>query len=534
MKAMKAIRERRMERMEWSSREKTTVVSLSHAEFEALPLKIQSKYFSPLERLRIAESAEQQFLFGPTPLHHQSHRRRVRLHHRQRRILRRAPGPHRCCDFDFDFNCNCECGHYTGVSQQASSLYRALPAKLRRQHLSREEQLLLFGTYSSPSQQRALNTFQFDLRSRSSSEEDRSRRPSRSPSPHANINTTQPFGKEEARERQKHQQQKHQNFPRSDAMAPPVSHAGSPPQAHFRRTLSLSSISLPFRHSTSSAPIVVDQSSPFGHSQTRLHQRSVSQTQLLGRRSSHAAAAPVFDPEATHYRDPEARKKLRMFLASPQKFDEAVEFGFPATAGNIVPQPSYQLPPIATDAQHFSRDFQTFLRDDKMSFLDNEEDSDLGEDEEGPGMVANGRSDSPKRTTENHTPDSDGDSLEDFDSPITPSSIGPSFRVHTRGSPSHFSSLDSTDLSPMHLMNGRINREMTLRMTLTRPDLRADEEQLYGWRTPSVAKDDPYALEELHLTDDMTGANGAFAVKPKAQGNLVTRLFKRASKRGGR
>ena len=83
-------------------------------------------------------------------------------------------------------------------------------------------------------------------------------------------------------------------------------------------------------------------------------------------------------------------------------------------------------------------------------------------------------------------------------------------------------------------MAGRSNREMTLRMTLTRPDLRADEEQLYGWKEQKGRKDDPFALEELHLTDDMTGAKGAFAVKPKPQGNLVSRLFKRASKRGSR
>jgi hypothetical protein len=69
---------------------------------------------------------------------------------------------------------------------------------------------------------------------------------------------------------------------------------------------------------------------------------------------------------------------------------------------------------------------------------------------------------------------------------------------------------------------------MTLRMTLTRPDLRADEEQLYGWQAPK----DPFALEELHLTDDMTGSKSPFAVKPKPQGNLVSRLFKRASRKG--
>ncbi|EYE93806.1 uncharacterized protein EURHEDRAFT_413793 [Aspergillus ruber CBS 135680] len=36
------------------------------------------------------------------------------------------------------------------------------------------------------------------------------------------------------------------------------------------------------------------------------------------------------DPAAQYYQDPEARLKLRVYLASPQKFDEAIEFGFPA------------------------------------------------------------------------------------------------------------------------------------------------------------------------------------------------------------
>jgi hypothetical protein len=197
-----------------------------------------------------------------------------------------------------------------------------------------------------------------------------------------------------------------------------------------------------------------------------------------------------------------------MFLGSAQKFDEAVEFGFPSTAGGHAPTARYTLPPIATDARNFSRDMHTFLRDDRVSFLEQDDDD--------------AKSDS-------------GESATDVDSPVTPSSTGMSFRCHSRHvSPSAFSSLDSTGFSPMHSMAGRSNREMTLRMTLTRPDLRADEEQLYGWKEQKGRKDDPFALEELHLTDDMTGAKGAFAVKPKPQGNLVSRLFKRASKRGSR
>lgn len=202
-----------------------------------------------------------------------------------------------------------------------------------------------------------------------------------------------------------------------------------------------------------------------------------------------------------------------MFLASPQKFDEAVEFGFPSTAGDDTIAPRYHLPPIHTDARNFSRDVQTFLRDDRMSFLDHDDDAD-----------------------DDMKSESDGESMTDGDSPLTPSSVGLSFRGHSRHvSPSNMSSLDSTGLPPLHFMNSPLNREMTLRMTLTRPDLRADEEQLYGWQNQKQAPaKDPFALEELHLSDDMTGSKGAFAVKPKPHGNLVSRLFKRATSKKGR
>lgn len=285
-------------------------------------------------------------------------------------------------------------------------------------------------------------------------------------------------------------------------MTPPPSHMMMP-SAGYHRTLSLTN--LPVRRSTSSAPLAVDPPMS-ARASASWHQRAHSQS-LSGRRASHTPATPVFDAEATHYRDPEARKKLRMYLASPQKFDEAVEFGFPSHAGPDAVAPRYQLPPIATDARNFSRDMQTFLRDDKVSFLEDTEEEDKGLE-------------------------SDHDSIADVDSPVTPSSVGQSFRYHTRKQSSNMSSMDSNGLPPIHPMAGRLNREMTLRMTLTRPDLRADEDQLYGWQGQRGSKDDPFALEELHLSDDMNGTKSPFYVKPKPQGNLVSRLFKRASKKG--
>jgi hypothetical protein len=90
-------------------------------------------------------------------------------------------------------------------------------------------------------------------------------------------------------------------------------------------------------------------------------------------------------------------------------------------------------------------------------------------------------------------------------------------------------------------------------MTLTRPELRADEEVLYGWQhqtqnqsqnqhqhqkstatatATATVQDDPFALEKLVLTDDQTGTQGPFYVKPKPRGSLVDRLLKRASLKG--
>lgn len=218
--------------------------------------------------------------------------------------------------------------------------------------------------------------------------------------------------------------------------------------------------------------------------------------------------ALTIDPEATHYQDPEARKKLRMYLASPQKFDEAIEFGFPSSTGNGAAAPHFQLPQIDSHARKFSRDMHTFLRDGQLSFFED-------------------------HPNENQGLESDAGSVADMDSPATPSSTGLSFRMHSRQFSHRKFSVDSPAPSPVYSANGQFHREMTLRMTLTRPDLRADEDQLYGWQgsssSPKTSRDDPLALEDLVFTDDMTGTKGAFYVKPKPRGNLVSRLLKRAS-----
>jgi len=64
-----------------------------------------------------------------------------------------------------------------------------------------------------------------------------------------------------------------------------------------------------------------------------------------------------------------------------------------------------------------------------------------------------------------------------------------------------------------------MSRDMTLRMTLTKPELRASDEELYGPHspnmdhhvaTPNMFVSDPLALERLVFSEDTTGSNGVF------------------------
>lgn len=152
---------------------------------------------------------------------------------------------------------------------------------------------------------------------------------------------------------------------------------------------------------------------------------------------------------------------------------------------------------------------QTFLKDGKLSFFEEPVSDNLGLESDEEASV----------------PD-------DSESPVTPSSSGVNIGLHSRHVSHSKLSTDGAPCFPNLLGAGaNPNREMTLRMTLTRPDLRADEEQLYGWQSPppKTSRDDPLALEDLVFTDDMTGTKGAFYVKPKPRGNLVSRMLKRAS-----
>jgi len=197
-----------------------------------------------------------------------------------------------------------------------------------------------------------------------------------------------------------------------------------------------------------------------------------------GRRCSNqlSSARPSFsgaprgsmqiDSEATYYQDPEARLKLRVYLASAQKFDEAVEFGFPSNKDG---RPA---------TSHTGGHQHTFHLQDE-SFLDDDDDKsyNLGAKQLSRSISGN---------------------------PLKPTLMAGHYPLTSPG-----------------------NREMTLRMTLTRPDLRADESQLYGWKKETP---DPLALEPLPPMSDVDAGMGPFDIPPWAQDEdpgLVRKLWRK-------
>ncbi|KAJ5370108.1 uncharacterized protein N7496_006200 [Penicillium cataractarum] len=178
----------------------------------------------------------------------------------------------------------------------------------------------------------------------------------------------------------------------------------------------------------------------------------------------HAAKSSTssIDPAAQYYQDPDARLKLRVYLASPQKFDEAIEFGFPSLEQdkeNIVPDHSSNPPMSPTVTSDWAG---TFFEDDDGT------------------MVG--------------TP---GGSIEE----PTASRLSPQLRETSRPSVDslallqrHQSFLPGSKTGPQRLPG---NREMTLKMTLTRPDLRTESP------TPSQTspQEDPLRLAALPPAD---------------------------------
>lgn len=217
----------------------------------------------------------------------------------------------------------------------------------------------------------------------------------------------------------------------------------------FRRHLSMNKLSFsrptatqsrPGTKDTTNAPSCRSQPSPApakpnGH--VRRKSRALS---LISLNKQAARETPkMIDPAASYYQDPSARSTLRQYTASPQKFDEALEHGFPSL-GEVVEKDE-------KDNGFAAYKLRTFLDDDKSSTYSNDS------------------------------------TVSDPDSPKTPPIIyKPLPAQETR-------SCTPSETSPeLGYAQEPSSREMTMRMTLTRPDLRANEDQIYGWQKSAAAR----------------------------------------------
>lgn len=243
-------------------------------------------------------------------------------------------------------------------------------------------------------------------------------------------------------------------------------------------------------------------------------------------RHSIQTARPIIETPTQHYQDPEARLKLRVYLASPQKFDEAIEFGFPCLQSQEINPPLTQSRrPSATQSGRPS------LSNSRR-----------------PSVAQNSHSSVAKNKPPNAVPpltwfhedepsllnalDSDSESSNFPETPQSPNFRDTHYHIPLRNA----TSTDSYDpLHPRryHLIKSHTpvlagGREMTLRMTLTRPDLRQDDdhfEAIYG----SKGEDDPLALEQL---PPLVSGNDIWDSLPVREG-VVKKLWQKVSRRGG-
>jgi len=276
----------------------------------------------------------------------------------------------------------------------------------------------------------------------------------------------------------------------------------------FRRTMSISK--MPFgRNSLSS----IQPRSPKFEPPTHSRQKSRTLSLIGPKHGGHDSISSI-DPNATHYQDPEARLKLRVYLASPQKFDEAIEFGFPSMDGLADGTDKENKPPKRTSKDTTGRSSHATDRmAGLVSFL-NDDSTSLYEDDDA--------------------------SMAEPDSPLTPMGIDLGLRPRAVESAPAKDSKTSADFSHLglkptlvkqpdtyaHSMAG--SREMTLRMTLTRPDLRADENTIYGWQTgiKSPLREEPLAVEETEEKYEVRGPlGGADGWGPLEKENGVVKRF---------
>ncbi|KAG5947455.1 hypothetical protein E4U59_001040 [Claviceps monticola] len=217
------------------------------------------------------------------------------------------------------------------------------------------------------------------------------------------------------------------------------------------------------RTSVAASPHTSVPSSP-GHGHSRRRSRALSL--ITPNRQTVPDSTTFVDSAAAHYQDPDARMKLRVYLASANKFDEAVEFGFPSLED-------------ASDKEHASSRKRAASQEERSSTRLGKL-SPCAQDDEFPIYS-----------------DDDEASTMEPNSPRTPSTIMDNALLVKSMQASWDETRQSQGPKEDIAHAPSTLREMTLRMTLTRPDLRANEEQMYGWQKVS-AEQKPYQIRDVH------------------------------------
>ncbi|PNS20646.1 hypothetical protein CAC42_2891 [Sphaceloma murrayae] len=210
--------------------------------------------------------------------------------------------------------------------------------------------------------------------------------------------------------------------------------------------------------------------------------RSMSQT------SMRAQPPPPLNiqQKPLYLKDPSTKALLKDCVGKG-RFEETLIFGFPAPA-NLRPQPIlYDAVSPGTQIRETWLDSSVYADEDDQ---DREELSSADEIEPA----------TPNSFVQPQIVESESDYF-----PVSENGLAPSPTIlRNPSNTSYFEEL--------------MKRDMTLRMTLTKPELRASEEELYGWQDESNSSEDfsdsekdPLALAKLTFSDDVTGLNGAFA-----------------------
>lgn len=243
----------------------------------------------------------------------------------------------------------------------------------------------------------------------------------------------------------------------------------------YRRNMSLSTVSL--RRTSISSPLKSASRTPSMYF-NRLQTPTTPQ-----RPSFHHApksSMSAVDARATHYQDPAARMKLRVYLASPDKFDEALHFGYAKVPDR--PKTSPGLP-------HESK---------RSIDID----------------------DVPSLAADDASTHSEIDALSD---PRTPS------ESEFRSLQSKKSSVDRVPMKPQVIRTDQyahsttLDRDMTIHMTLTRPDLRSPDDA-----RPSSRHINAQPLEQAPLPPLETGQPSIWdSLPPAPTESKVRKLWRR-------